>query len=161
MQTEGAGARLTAVARRWADEIGQDYEVVASILYRFARGDYYGEPDPNLAYLLAGADRPVQLPEREDARPREEYIEAGITESLQHHDPPIDVGELAEFCRFENIPCPSWISGDLNPEPRSTAVCTTPMPRLCPASAAKPPQFLGLAPRPEDQGFRCVQPRGN
>ncbi len=120
------GARLIAIVRRWAREIEQDPLLVASILYRYVRGDYLdGEAIPGLRSLLSGPDGPVS-PEKpafdmivtaggkelmvEMPFPgAEAFMEPDILETLKNHDPHIDYVGLRRFLSAQGIAAPIWM----------------------------------------------------
>lgn len=127
MTEQDLGAPLSTIARRWARDIDQDYDLVASILYCFARGDYFNR-DPNLALFLSGPDQPTPIPKPVDvsledilagkADPQDppspnDYLVHDIEVCLRDYDPPLSYHRLAGFCSNQGIPCPEWICSSL------------------------------------------------
>lgn len=127
------GARLTAIARRWAREIEQDPKLVASFLFRYARGDYHGDAViPGLKALLSGVDNPISQESTlfetvELGKDRKVLVEIsppgaedfrleGITQLLAEQDPVIPYIELRIFLQGQGIPVPVWMDPEAKPQ---------------------------------------------
>lgn len=91
------------LARLWSQETGQEFEVVASILLRWARGDYFETTDPMLPFLLATMH---QSTDSLDTTDQSDYLEPDVIQVLKHYDSEINMVELRGFCIAQNIPLP-------------------------------------------------------
>lgn len=117
------GTRLSAIAKLWAKEIHQDVELVASILWRYARGDYHGNEEIHgLRSALSGPVGPVPSESSIEEKVAtvggkeltviipvpgpESFLEPGIIETLKSHDPLIDHVSLSQFLATQGIAIP-------------------------------------------------------
>lgn len=126
--TERKGMYLSKIATIWSEDFGIEYELVASILYRFARGEYYGDTtDPYLVHLLSDGRIPQPIPPIFKDNPdlplkdrleklcepgqksKEEYLIPNIQETLNNHDPLLDFPRIVSFCERNNISYPDWL----------------------------------------------------
>jgi hypothetical protein len=130
-------APLSTIAKRWSSEFDLDEQLLASVLYKYARGDFLNEaPDPNLKVLLASSHAPIA---NHDTGPSYEEItqDSGkpliipeapptasnyLIEDIDEHplsfDPPLSFESVVAFCNAHGIPYPSWLeNGEQSEEP--------------------------------------------